>query len=140
MRDFSQDLQLYRRRNHAHRHPEHWLEILDRLDGSHCYLPPGDLSFLSRNRFVTCVCFSLFLSCQFETKSASSLLANRSLEDIDAYYRFNPSLFVIRDPDAICTKRPQKYIQHESEEVQKNAKQGTLDMYKAQSHMVEHVE
>ncbi|BCR89364.1 uncharacterized protein ACHE_50562S [Aspergillus chevalieri] len=66
--------------------------------------------------------------------------ANRSLEDIDAYYRFNPSLFVIRDPDAICTKRPQKYIQHESEEVQKNAKQGTLDMYKAQSHMVEHVE
>ncbi|ODM20755.1 hypothetical protein SI65_03808 [Aspergillus cristatus] len=66
--------------------------------------------------------------------------ANRSLEDIDAYYRSNPSLFVIRDPDANCTKRPQKYIQHESEEVQKNAKQGTLKMYKTQSHMVENVE
>ncbi|KKY16585.1 putative mfs sugar [Diplodia seriata] len=32
--------------------------------------------------------------------------ANRSLEDLDEYYRTNPSLIVIRDPDAISTKRP----------------------------------
>ncbi|KAJ5769410.1 hypothetical protein N7520_003969 [Penicillium odoratum] len=48
--------------------------------------------------------------------------ANRSLEDIDAYYRSDPSLIVIRDPDAICRGRPQKYIDHEAEEVSRTAK------------------
>lgn len=33
---------------------------------------------------------------------------------MDAYYRSNPSLFVTKDPDAICRKRPQKYIEHEA--------------------------
>ncbi|OMP81755.1 Sugar transporter STL1 [Diplodia seriata] len=32
--------------------------------------------------------------------------ANRSLEDLDEYYRTDPSLIVIRDPNAISTKRP----------------------------------
>ncbi|KAJ5161308.1 hypothetical protein N7492_006700 [Penicillium capsulatum] len=47
--------------------------------------------------------------------------ANRSLEDIDAYYRGDPSLIVIKDPDAICRRRPQKYIDHEEEVVEKTA-------------------
>ena len=34
---------------------------------------------------------------------------------MDAYYRENPPLIVIRDPDAISRKRPQKYIEHEAE-------------------------
>lgn len=37
-------------------------------------------------------------------------LADRSLNDIDAYYRENLSLVVIQDKDAISRKRPQKYI------------------------------
>lgn len=40
-------------------------------------------------------------------------LANRQLEDIDAYYRTNPPIIVTRDKDAICAKRPLKYAEHE---------------------------
>ncbi|KAJ9222518.1 hypothetical protein DTO169C6_5109 [Paecilomyces variotii] len=63
--------------------------------------------------------------------------ANRTLEDMDAYYRSNPDLIVIRDPDAVFVKRPLKYIQHEEEEIQKNAKQGGDNLDKA---VVEHAE
>ncbi|KAJ5377168.1 uncharacterized protein N7496_004577, partial [Penicillium cataractarum] len=45
--------------------------------------------------------------------------ANRSLEDIDAYYRSNPSLVVTKDADAIFRRRPQKYIDREDEEVER---------------------
>ncbi|KAJ5861862.1 uncharacterized protein N7529_009172 [Penicillium soppii] len=47
--------------------------------------------------------------------------ANRSLEDLDAYYRSDPSLIVTGDPDAICRKRPLKYIQREDEELERTA-------------------
>ena len=50
-----------------------------------------------------------------------SLAANRSLEDLDEYYRSNPSLIVTRDKDAISAKRPQKYIDRENEEIARNA-------------------
>lgn len=33
-------------------------------------------------------------------------IANRSLEDLDEYYRTNPSLIVVKDPHAISTKMP----------------------------------
>ena len=59
--------------------------------------------------------------------------ANRSLEDIDAYYRSNPGLIVVNDPDAICVKRPMKYILHEQEEVQKNAGMGGPNLDKGQT-------
>jgi hypothetical protein len=36
---------------------------------------------------------------------------------MDAYYRSNPSLIVTGDPDAISQKRPQKYIDHEKEQI-----------------------
>ncbi|KAH8434473.1 sugar porter family MFS transporter [Aspergillus melleus] len=49
--------------------------------------------------------------------------ANRTLEDIDAYYRSNPPLIVVGDPDAVSTKRPLRFIEHEDAEVQRNAKQ-----------------
>ncbi|GAD92224.1 hypothetical protein AN8467.2 [Paecilomyces variotii No. 5] len=63
--------------------------------------------------------------------------ANRTLEDMDAYYRSNPDLIVIRDTDAVSIKRPLKYIQHEEEEIQKNVKQGGDNLDKA---VVEHAE
>lgn len=49
--------------------------------------------------------------------------ANRTLEDLDAYYRSNPPLIVTKDPDSICSERPQKFIDHEREMVEKNAKE-----------------
>lgn len=63
--------------------------------------------------------------------------ANRTLEDVDSYYRSNPSLVVVNDPDAVCVKRPQKYIQHEDNEMQKI--QG-IQTTKADNQMIEHVE
>lgn len=47
------------------------------------------------------------------------VIANRTLEDVDAYYRSNPSLLVTKDPDATSVKRPLRYIQHEDHEMQK---------------------
>ena len=46
--------------------------------------------------------------------------ANRTLEDLDDYYRSNPALIVTNDPDAICVKRPQKFIDREEEEIRRN--------------------
>ena len=43
--------------------------------------------------------------------------ANRSLEDIDAYYRSSPTLFVTKDPDAICRERLEKYVVRENETI-----------------------
>jgi hypothetical protein len=40
---------------------------------------------------------------------------------MDAYYRSNPSLIVTKDPDAISRKRPLKYIDHETQVVEKMA-------------------
>ncbi|KAI9926195.1 hypothetical protein ASPWEDRAFT_43563 [Aspergillus wentii DTO 134E9] len=67
--------------------------------------------------------------------------ANRTLEDVDAYYRSNPPLIVVGDPDAISTKRPLKFIQHEDEEVQRNAKIGRAAVPKSDDlATVEHVD
>ncbi|KAJ6178201.1 hypothetical protein N7519_008662 [Penicillium mononematosum] len=49
--------------------------------------------------------------------------ANRTLEEMDAYYRSNPPLIVTGDADVISTKRPLHFVYHEDEEVQKNAKE-----------------
>ncbi|KAF4343529.1 general substrate transporter [Fusarium beomiforme] len=45
--------------------------------------------------------------------------SNRKLEDMDAYFRENPSLIVIRDKDAIIAKRPEKYVQQEHEDIRR---------------------
>ncbi|KAJ5683382.1 hypothetical protein N7462_006547 [Penicillium macrosclerotiorum] len=47
--------------------------------------------------------------------------ANRSLEDMDAYYRSNPPLIVTTDPDAVSRKRPRRYIEHETLVIEKTA-------------------
>ncbi|KAJ4206172.1 hypothetical protein NW767_003420 [Fusarium falciforme] len=45
--------------------------------------------------------------------------SNRKLEDLDAYFRENPSVIVINDKDAISSKRPLKYIQQEEEDIRR---------------------
>lgn len=47
--------------------------------------------------------------------------AGRSLEDLDRYFHDQPSLFVNRDKDAISSKRPQKYIEHEEGEIRRHS-------------------
>jgi hypothetical protein len=47
--------------------------------------------------------------------------ANRTLEDLDTYYRSNPPLIVIGDKDATSSKRPLQYIEREDAEVQRTA-------------------
>ncbi|KAM0815446.1 putative Major facilitator superfamily (MFS) profile domain-containing protein [Seiridium cardinale] len=43
--------------------------------------------------------------------------ADRTLEDLDAYYRDNPSLIVTRDRDAISRKRPEKYAEMQQRDI-----------------------
>ncbi|KAF4312614.1 Sugar/inositol transporter [Botryosphaeria dothidea] len=45
--------------------------------------------------------------------------ANRSLEDLDAYYRTNPPLIVTRSPEAISKKRPVRFLEQENAELHK---------------------
>jgi hypothetical protein len=54
--------------------------------------------------------------------------SNRSLEDIDLYYRENPSLLVTKDPDAICARRPLKFVEQEQAEIAKTEHRGTVDV------------
>jgi hypothetical protein len=44
-----------------------------------------------------------------DPRSNSFVAADRTLEDLDTYYRENPSLIVTRDHDAISRKRPERY-------------------------------
>lgn len=66
--------------------------------------------------------------------------ANRTLEDVDAYYRTNPPLIVVLDPDAISTKRPLRFTQHEDEELQRKVKEVQIEIPKGDSADVEHAE
>lgn len=43
--------------------------------------------------------------------------AGRSLEDIDRFFMSNQSIFVHNDPDAKSSRRPERYIVQEREEV-----------------------
>ncbi|KAI1853722.1 hypothetical protein JX266_001706 [Neoarthrinium moseri] len=47
--------------------------------------------------------------------------ADRSLEDLDRFFRENQDILVFKDPDAKSSKRPQRYIDHEREEVRRNS-------------------
>ncbi|KAF2463556.1 general substrate transporter [Lindgomyces ingoldianus] len=44
--------------------------------------------------------------------------ADRTLEDVDAYYRENPPLIVIGDKDSISRKRPAKFVKREEADVE----------------------
>lgn len=105
--------------NHSHRNSEYRLEVLDRLDRIQCGLPPDSVIFLSKFFYPN---FSILRQvCDYTDTpyqlANCSCAANRTLEDMDAYYRSNPSLIVTGDPDAISQKRPQKYIDHEKEQI-----------------------
>ncbi|KAL2833272.1 general substrate transporter [Aspergillus cavernicola] len=65
--------------------------------------------------------------------------ANRTLEDVDAYYRTNPPLIVIGDPDAISTKRPLRFVEREDGEIQKRAKAQASGVKCSEVASVEHV-
>ncbi|KAK8086711.1 Major facilitator superfamily domain- general substrate transporter [Apiospora phragmitis] len=47
--------------------------------------------------------------------------ADRTLEDLDIYYRENPSLIVIRDANAISRRRPLKYVEMQERDIQNAA-------------------
>lgn len=53
--------------------------------------------------------------------------ANRSLENIDVYYRGKPSLIVTRDPDAISSKRPIKFEEQEADAIAQTKEIGGID-------------
>ncbi|RYC90523.1 hypothetical protein BFJ63_vAg6585 [Fusarium oxysporum f. sp. narcissi] len=73
--------------------------------------------------FLPVIYFLYPETCKFSASSNMSKAylfpANRKLEDMDAYFRESPSVMVIRDNDAIVTKRPGKYIQREQEDIQR---------------------
>ncbi|KAG7055929.1 sugar transporter [Colletotrichum scovillei] len=52
--------------------------------------------------------------------------ANRTLEDLDEYYRNNPPLFVIGDKDAIASQRPKKYVDRQEAHVQRVAHENEI--------------
>ncbi|KAL6718938.1 hypothetical protein ACLMJK_003173 [Lecanora helva] len=47
--------------------------------------------------------------------------ADRTLEDIDRLFRENENIFIFTDKDAISSKRPLAYIEHEQREVRRNS-------------------
>ena len=49
--------------------------------------------------------------------------ADRTLEDIDRLFRDNQDILIFKDKDAISTKRPLAYIEHEQAEVSDHALQ-----------------
>lgn len=53
--------------------------------------------------------------------------SNRSLEDVDLYYRHNPPPIVTKDPDATCARRPLKFIEQEEAEIEKTERRGSVD-------------
>ena len=57
--------------------------------------------------------------------------ADRSLEDLDRYFREEPSLLVFRNKDAISSHRPAAYIEHERDEVRRNSSIAPGDLSKA---------
>lgn len=109
-----QDYELHRRGDHPDRNSKYWLEVLDCLDSDQCCFPTYPLLLLPGDRYAQMLSLLVFFL-------LIVTVANRSLEDLDAYYRTNPSLIVTGDPDAICRKRPQKYIEREDEEFERTA-------------------
>ncbi|KAJ0120034.1 Sugar transporter STL1 [Diaporthe amygdali] len=69
--------------------------------------------------------------------------ADRTLEDLDEYYRNNPPLVVIGDKDAVASKRPQKYFDHEEAQMERFVHEdGVIDVAnkKASHSEAHHVE
>lgn len=73
--------------------------------------------------FLPVIYFFYPETCKFYTTTrvtdANRPSANRKLEDMDAYFRGNPSVIVIKDKDATMAKRPEKYILQDQEDMQR---------------------
>lgn len=52
--------------------------------------------------------------------------SDRTLEDLDAYYRENPPLIVTKDKDAISRTRPEKFKAMQAEDVQRAVRSGSI--------------
>lgn len=52
--------------------------------------------------------------------------SDRTLEDLDAYYRENPPLIVTKDKDAISRTRPEKFKAMQAEDVQRAVRAGSI--------------
>ena len=84
------------------------------MDSEQCRFPADTLLLLPGDWYVR--------KYQYHILSVTyCCIANRSLEDLDAYYRSDPPLIVTGDPDAICRKRPLKYIRCEDAEFERTA-------------------
>lgn len=53
---------------------------------------------------------------------ANQSIADRTLEDLDTYYRSNPPLVVSTDKTATCRKRPAEYVKMQEADVKKAAR------------------
>ncbi|KAK3711702.1 hypothetical protein LTR37_009479 [Vermiconidia calcicola] len=60
--------------------------------------------------------------------------AGRTLEDIDSYFRGQPSLVVFRDKLATESKRPMEFIEKEEQEVRRKSSVNERAMSLAQTH------
>jgi hypothetical protein len=60
--------------------------------------------------------------------------AGRTLEDIDSYFRDQPSLLVFRDERATSSKRPTEFIEREEQEVRRKSSVNERAMSLAQAH------
>lgn len=47
--------------------------------------------------------------------------SQRSLEDIDRLFRDDQSILIFRNKDAIASRRPAAYVEHEQREVRRNS-------------------
>ena len=47
--------------------------------------------------------------------------SDRTLEDIDRFFRENQHVFVHKDKNAVSSKRPQAYVEHEQREIHRNS-------------------
>ena len=47
--------------------------------------------------------------------------ADRSLEDVDRFFRENQNILIFKDPKAVSSKRPIEYVEHMEREVRRNS-------------------
>jgi sugar porter (SP) family MFS transporter len=65
---------------------------------------------------------------------ANTCTADRTLEDLDAYYRDDPPLIVINDKDATSLKRPARFIAMEQEDIRNASIAGTEGVHERKVH------
>lgn len=67
--------------------------------------------------------YFVFLLARLSSSPSHIHAADRTLEDLDAYYRSNPPLVVTTDKNATSRNRPALFVEMQEEDVQKAARQ-----------------